>query len=488
MFTALKSIRAKLTLWYSFVVLTTLVLFGLISYVYLRDQLIENLDRSLAQEVQWVNDFIKEKANRVKPSKKFATKKKQVPSKDDVRFQLQEPDRADADDEIWTQIYEHALLNSSKTIIEVTDKHGDVIFRSISMPEEPPVLGEVPLNMTKMITVQAGSQELRVAATTTETLNIYAAYPLGELTGVLDNLFSIFLILIPIALTVSIGGGLFLAYTSLRPVDLVTRIAQRITVEHLDQQIPSRQVDDELGRLISTFNSMIMRLRSSFDQIKQFTMDASHELRTPLTIMRGEAEIALRSQKEPEEYRRVLASSLEENFRLATIIDNLSTLSKADLGKHDVLFEEVNVRQMIEELCEDCKIIAEKKQIEVELEKQDNAMIMGDGIRLRQLFLKLIENAVKFTPEKGRVALAVEREDGVVKVMVADTGIGIPKEEQEKIFDRFYRVDKARSRALGGSGLGLSIAKWIVEIHHGRIEVESEVNRGTKFTVVLPLE
>lgn len=268
---------------------------------------------------------------------------------------------------------------------------------------------------------------------------------------------------------------------------MVTRTAQRITAENLDQHIPPRQVNDELGRLISTFNSMILRLRYSFDQIKQFSIDASHELRTPLTIMRGEAELALRSSKEPEEYRRVLVSNLEENLRLAAIIDNLSTLSMLDLGKHEVLFEEVNVKQMIEDLFEDCKIIAEKKQIDVELQKHDEATIMGDSIRLRQLFLKLIENAIKFTPEKGKVSLAVESHDGVAKIKVQDTGIGIPEGEQTKIFDRFYRVDKARSRELGGSGLGLSIAKWVVELHHGKIEVESEVNHGTTFTVFLPL-
>jgi len=485
-----KSIRSKLTLWYSLVVLTTLVAFGLIAYTYFSRQLVENLDRSLSNEVRWVTNYIKPKAAKVKPSRKFAMKKK--PARPNERQQqLPEPERpemADADDEIWSQIYEHALINPRKTIIEVTDKKGAPIFRSFSTAEESLMVGEVALNTIKIITVRSeNGQDLRVAATATESLDIYVAYPLGDLKEVLDNLFSIFLILIPIALGVSVGGGWLLAYKSLRPVDLITRTARRITAENLDQQIARRDVDDEIGRLVSTFNDMIARLRQSFDQIKQFSVDASHELRTPLTIMRGEVELALGSVKEPEEYRRVLVSNLEENLRLASIIDNLLTLSRADLGQFEVSFEKINLKELVDELYEDSEIIAMKKQIRITLLRNEDVSIMGDRIRLRQLFLNLIENAVKFTPEKGKVNLSLEQQNGIAKIQVSDTGIGIPKEQQGKIFDRFYRVEKGRSRDLGGSGLGLAIAKWVAELHKGTIEVESEPQQGTTFTVSLPL-
>jgi signal transduction histidine kinase len=204
--------------------------------------------------------------------------------------------------------------------------------------------------------------------------------------------------------------------------------------------------------------------------------------------MRGEVELALRNPKENEEYRRILVSNLEEILRLSAIINNLLTLSKADLGQHEESFtEQVNLRDLIEELYEDVEIMAEKKIISINLVKNEEISIFGDRLRLRQLLLNLVDNALKYTPEKGNVLLSLERENGYAKILVKDSGIGISKEEQRKIFDRFYRVDKARSRELGGSGLGLSIAKLIAEQHKGRIEVESEINQGSTFCVYLPL-
>ena len=489
MFGLLKSIRSKLTFWYAFILLTTLVAFGLVAYTYSRDQLQENLDRSLMNEVKWVNNFIKPKASKVKPSKKFTTKKKNIPLVIEPPPPEENTEISDPDIEIWNEIYYHALLNPKKTMIEVTDTAGAVVFRSYSVGEESLMIGEVPLNTIKMNTLRGASgQELRVAATANENVHIYVAYPLAELKEVLDNLFSIFLVFIPVALAISIVVGWFLAYKSLRPVDLVTRTALRITAENLDQQIPHRGVDDEIGRLVSTFNNMIERLRASFDKIKQFTIDASHELRTPLTIMRGEVELALRNPKENEEYRRILASNLEEILRLSAIIENLLTLSKADQGQDFVAMEPTNLKQLIEELYEDCEVLASKKHISVQVRKSEEVSIHGDKMRLRQLFLNLIDNAIKYTPESGTVSLQLERQNGFAKVQVSDTGIGIPKEEQTKIFDRFYRVDKARSREMGGSGLGLSIAKWIAELHRGHIEVESEPKQGTTFSVYLPID
>jgi len=483
-----KSIRAKLTLWYAIVLLATLLIFGLVAYKYSSDQLSENLDRSLKNEVKWVNNVIIAKASKLKPSRKFSAQKKSPSSEVLPSSTSSEAELSEADTEIWSVIYEHALMNPRKTLIEVTDNKGKIIFRTFTAAEESLMIGDIPMNSMNVTTHRTQSgEEFRVVATANEAVRIYAAYPLSELKEVLGNLFSIFLIFIPIALSISVGVGWFLAYTSLKPVDMVTSTARRITAENLNQQIPYHDIDDEIGRLISTFNDMILRLHDSFDNIKQFSIDASHELRTPLTIMRGEVELALRHPKEAEEYRRILASNLEEVLRLSAIIDNLHTLSKADQGQHVVSMESTNLKELMEELFEDCEILAAKKHIIVEFEKSDDISIHGDKIRLRQLFLNLIENAIKYTPDNGKVLLNLERQNGFAIVQVKDTGVGIPKEEQNKIFDRFYRVDKARSRELGGSGLGLSIAKWIAELHRGRIEVESEPHQGSTFSVFLPL-
>jgi two-component system, OmpR family, sensor kinase len=492
MFRNLKSIRAKLTIWYSTVLLATLGLFFFFAYTYTSEQLSDNLDRSLMNEVKWVKNFIEPKAAKVKPSRKFSSKKK-IPAVQQTEENPADTDlieMTEADDEIWNQIYEHALLNPKKTMIEVTNEKGTIIFRSFTVGEESLMIAHVPVDTMVMSTVKnERGEDIRVAASSTKTNHIYAAYPLAELRDVLDNLFSIFIILVPIALALSIGGGWFLANKSLKPVDDITKTAQQITAHNLDRRIPEHAVNDEIGRLTSTFNNMIMRLRHSFDQVKQFSLDASHELRTPLTIMRGELELALRSTKEADEYRRILASNLDEILRLSNIIDNLLTLSKADQRQQEIVFtKDVDLTALMTELFEDTEIIASKKRMQISLAKNHYAMIKGDSGKLRQLLLNLVDNAIKYTPEGGKITLGMECEDGFAKIYVSDSGIGIPESEQQKIFDRFYRVDKARSRELGGSGLGLSIAKLIAEQHKGRIEVQSEVGKGTTFIVFLPLK
>ncbi len=461
----------------------------MIAYTYSRQQLSDSLDISLSNEVKWIKNFIEPKANKVKPSKRFTPRKKSTNINQFADVVQDSLEMSEADEEIWNKIYEHALINPKKTMIEVTDKKGSVIFRSFTTIEDSFFVSEAPFDKIQIGTVKnAMGENLRIASTSTKHNNIYVAYPLLELKELLDDLFSVFLILTPIALAFSFGGGWFLAYKSLKPVDNITKTVQQITAHNLNQQIPERNIDDEIGRLISTFNDMIERLQRSFDEVRQFSIDASHELRTPLTIMRGEVELALRSPKGNEEYRRILASILDEVVHLSTIIDNLLTLSKSDLGQQEISFDErVNLKELMAEMLEDGEIIAMKKNISLSLIHTEDISIYGDRSRLRQLVLNLIDNAVKYTPEKGQVMLSLEKENGYAKIIVQDTGIGIPKGEQLKIFNRFYRVDKGRSREQGGSGLGLSIAKWIAEMHKGRIDVESEINKGSIFSIYLPL-
>jgi signal transduction histidine kinase len=205
-------------------------------------------------------------------------------------------------------------------------------------------------------------------------------------------------------------------------------------------------------------------------------------------VVRGEIELALRTKKSPDEYRRVMESTLEEVLRLTSIIDNLLTLAKADQEKVHAELTEVELHHLVDELYEDSTILAGSKNITLTLRSNTPITMVGDKGRLRQLFLNLVDNAVKYTPSGGSVTLALERQGNEAVFEVSDTGIGIPQTELGKIFDRFYRVDKARSRELGGTGLGLSIAKWIVELHRGSITVTSEPQKGSTFTVHLPID
>jgi heavy metal sensor kinase len=470
-------------------VLITLVGFGLAAYFYTRNQLSNNLDISLKSEVRWVKDFISPQASKVKPSKQsidalLRKKSSQLPQ----RFIGPLPPEAEEADEIWNHIFKHSLVSAKKTFIQVEDKRGVVIYRNYSLGMDSlSAPDQMPYDTTIVATAEVGGEQLRTAIYRDRNFTILVAYSLNELGDVLENLFAILLYLIPIAIALSILGGLYLANKALAPVHDVTTRARKITAESLDQSIPPRDVDDEIGRLISTMNDMIHRLHNSFAQTRQFSSDASHELRTPLTIIRGEIELALRSEKTPDEYRTVLSSTLEEILRLKSIIDNLLTLGKADQGVLDLKLEEVHLDSLIKDLHDDSEMLAETKHITVELKKSEPVTIVGDKGRLRQLFLNLVDNAIKYTPEGGHVAISVERQNGSALVEVQDNGIGIPEHDLDKIFDRFYRVDKARSREMGGTGLGLSIAKWIVQLHRGTISVESELNRGSKFTVLLPI-
>jgi heavy metal sensor kinase len=494
-----RSIRFKLTLYYSLIVSGTLLGFGVAAYYFTEQNLLVSLDRSLYNEVVWLKNFIEPRANKVKVKRQRIKPKQQAvnetksptqPIRKSDEVEIKEADSTDVEfDAIWNQIYEHTLLTPKKQIIQIKDRNGDILYKS-GLGKEEISFDDVPQDITKLVTIwNAKGQPLRLAVSQDRTMKVYVAYPISEINDVLANLFSIFIFLIPVAVVVSVAGGWFLASRSFKPVDDIARTARAITAHNLDQRIQPTGIDDELGRLVATFNEMFSRLQLSFAQIQQFSSDASHELRTPLTIMRGELELALRSKKNSsEEYRKVLSSSLEETMHMSAIIENLLTLAKADRGFTHLKTEDVWLRPIIQDLFEDSEMLAERKHITVRLGTLDDALIIGDAVRLRQLFLNLIDNAIKYTPDNGTVEISLVREQRFASVKIKDSGVGIPAEELPKIYDRFYRVDKARTRELGGSGLGLSIAKWIVDIHGGTISVDSEVNVGTSFTVSLPLK
>jgi heavy metal sensor kinase len=332
---------------------------------------------------------------------------------------------------------------------------------------------------------------------------IQVASSLQDVEDVLRTLVIILVITVPSILMIFSLGGQFLANKALKPVDRITQTARIITSQNLNQRIQTLKVKDEISRLIDTFNEMISRLDQSFRQIKQFTTDASHELKTPLTILKGEVEVGLRKKRLPHEYEQILQSNLEEINRMSKIVEDLLLLSKADIGEIRLSKEDIDLTRFITGLIEQMKILAQPKNIRLETSNhQGEIHILGDPLRMRELFINLIENGIKYTEEGGSILITIaketddsfsplsphgKRKDAFAKVTVADTGIGIAKEDHEKIFNRFFRVDKARSREQGGSGLGLSICKWIVEAHQGEITVHSEPGKGSSFIVRLPL-
>jgi heavy metal sensor kinase len=293
----------------------------------------------------------------------------------------------------------------------------------------------------------------------------------------------------PLALLVLSLGGWFLAGRALSPVVRLTRAARRINAENLNQRLPVEDTRDEIAHLAETFNAMLARLEASFRKIKQFSGDASHELRTPLTILRGETEVALRWAKEPEEFRKMLESNMEEIDRMGRIIEDLLLLAKSEAGGLPMECKEFSLSDMLQDLYMQGRTLGESKGIEVLLDMNvaEEIRIRGDELRIRQMLLNLIVNGIKYTPAgEGRLAITLSLEGDNVSVAIVDSGIGIPEEHLPHIFDRFYRIDEARNRENGGTGLGLAIVKWIVEAHEGKILVRSNPGEGSTFTVLLP--
>ena len=302
----------------------------------------------------------------------------------------------------------------------------------------------------------------------------------------LSNFKSNMLITLPILILLGSLGGWFLARKSLSPIGYIASKARNITSKNLSERLKPRGTEDEMDDLIQTINDMIARLEGSFKRMAEFTADASHELKTPICAMRGEAEVLLSKGRKAEEYQEGLAHFIEQFENLNRMINDLILLSKSDSSQVELKMVPLRLDLLIKDLCHLFQVLAEQNRIGLEMDIPEEVTVLGDKVRLQQLFTNLIDNAIKFTPQ-GSIRVSVEKNEEAVLVKIKDTGIGIPEEEQGKIFKRFYRVDKSRSKEPGGVGLGLSIAEWIAHAHHGRIEIDSELNKGSTFTVYLPI-
>jgi len=291
----------------------------------------------------------------------------------------------------------------------------------------------------------------------------------------------------PVALLLAGGGGWILARKALQPVDQMTETARRISAEHLDRQVHGSGTGDELDRLAQTLNEMLGRLNIAFQEIRQFSADASHELQTPLTVLKGEIEVGLRSPRRPEEYQAILRSALEETDRIARLVEGLLLLSRSDAGVLRMDRRPMNLKSLIEEVMKEVQPLAGSHSVKLRTGPMEPAQVQGDPDHLRRLLLNLVDNGIKYTPSGGSVEISLRTDGKWAELQVSDTGIGIAGEDQEKIFRRFYRTAGARAQGESGAGLGLAIARSIVEAHGGQIQVESTVGQGSLFTIFLPL-
>jgi heavy metal sensor kinase len=363
---------------------------------------------------------------------------------------------------------------------------GRVLYRTagwsrIGLDEAPPGEGEA----ITWSSPEGGSY--RVATRSWEGLRIAVAVNEAPTRGALDRLAWILALGIPCAAVVALGGGLLLARRVLAPVAAMAEHARRITAESLDARMPVEDPRDEFGQLAGVFNETLARLQDAFERLRRFTADASHELRTPLTAMRSVGEVALQEVHDPSEYREVIGSMLEEVERLTGLVEGLLTLTRVDAGRIQAAPEVVDLGTLATGAVEAIRVLAEEKGQELTTDGRPGIMARCDPRLVRQALVNLLDNAIKYTPPRGaiRVAVAV-LSPGEAGIEVRDDGPGIGAAHLERIFDRFYRVDANRSRHAGGIGLGLAIARSVVTASGGRIEVESAEGRGSVFRVVLP--
>ena len=300
----------------------------------------------------------------------------------------------------------------------------------------------------------------------------------------LENLLYILSFIVPIILIFSVIGGNFLIYKSFAPIEKVLSELKNISANDLSTRLKNPKNHDEINQLINEINNLLIRLESSFERISQFSSDASHELKTPLTIIKGELEIALRKDRSIDEYKQSLKTSLEEVVVIEQTINDLLFLAKNEKDLINNNMEEIlYFDEIIDESINEIKNFSKLHQIEIKFELIDTVEFKGYSNLLKIAIKNILKNAIQFSHKNSLVIVKSYKENGYFNISIQDFGIGIEKNEQDKIFEKFYRTDKSRNKNSGGTGLGMSIVKKIIDIHKGNIKIESFENVGTTITI-----
>jgi heavy metal sensor kinase len=456
------SIGLRLTLWYLAIFALAQFLFGAGMWIILRHQLYDLVDDSLEAQVDDLTKFL------------------QSQKKDASIAKMKE------------EVNETYAIEHPGDYLEVFADNGEPIYRSTFMQTHTldltaPTRGSRAIFKNRRFDHHSFRFMLQTLVANGHKYSVAMGTPTNDVTATL-SLFRFYLVLLaPAVLLIAAGGGYWLSRRALSPVDALVRTAREISGANLSSRLQKVETGDELQRLSDTLNEMLARIETAFLRVTEFTADASHELRTPVSLIRTEAELALRRSRGEAEYKESLRHILLEAERTTTLIEQLLAMARADSGRETLHMQPVDLRETLRSVVEGWKQVATIRDLQFSASIADqDSFVMGDEAVLWRLVDILLDNAFKYTPSPGAVHLGLEHTPEGLTITVQDSGLGIDAQEQGKIFERFYRVDKARSREQGGAGLGLSIAQWIATQHRGSITVESRPGSGAIFRVALP--
>lgn len=462
-----RSLRFRMTAWYAGLLLGSLLVFGASVYLGLERYLDWTLRTTLASECRTIGTELLS----------------QLPGKNA--------------DWLVAEINEAYAPEVNSRFIRVSREGTGVIYLSGAPkdgafdPSQIPLVSEEKNDGTRQIRL-GHKDPLLIKAMSFTTADgshfvVESGIPYQQIQLVLHGLLLTLGIYTPFVVFLAVGGGYWLMRRSLRPVDDITERAEGITSSNLSERLPVIRTGDELERLSTALNRMIGRLDDAFQHINRFSADASHELRTPLTILQLELEGMVQTHALSASLEDQIGSALEETHRMSRIVESLLTISRLDAGEANLDRARLDLGDLTNSTAHEMNVLAQEKALSLRSSAVGTVYIEGDRTRLQQVVANLIDNAIKYTQEGGTVEVKVQREAGKAILEVSDNGVGIPTTAIPHVFERFYRVDKARSRASGGAGLGLSIVKAICTAHGGEISVCSEEGRGSRFRVELPL-
>ena len=463
----LKTTRFKITLWYTGIFLILEVVMGIAVYLYVSNSMNNELNNSLVYQADMIYTFVKGKDTKL------------LEFKPDSLYETQE-------DFIYDLIFDALMLNPRNTFIQVklNDK---IVFKTENLRRKELEIKKRNKPGKEILNITDGNlapYRIRVAHLRQDPYDISVAFSTGFIEVTLRSLTKIYIIIAPIFFAISFLGGALISAKSLSRIDKIIKKTEDITTQNLNEIIVGEESGDEYGRLTQKMNEMIRRLRTSIEYMNQFSISASHELKTPLTILRGEIEIALKSVKNPEQYREVLKSNYEETLRLINIVDKLFFISRADNTQVKLNKARVSLYDFLDEIIKRSESLGKEKNVQIILKCEKDIDIEIDVTLMKQAIVNLIENAIKYGEENEPICVKTEiLNNNSVKISVINKGEGISEENLEKIFERFYRSQT--SKTAGGIGLGLSIVKSIVNWHNGEITVKSKQGDQTEFSVII---